>query len=170
MHEAQAIGLREERLFMNVKMGRLAGRRAVRSVGAVATVLLALGAVAGTATSASATSTAVPHVAVGAKSEGLSQPGFELDVNGQVEHISEISGLSDHEVTVMRGSNHSGGFDDWINAALNNSPDAKRKFRIVLNDGNSKPARGWEFTEGWVSKVAGEAITITFSKVEVFQP
>ncbi|PNE41027.1 phage tail protein [Streptomyces noursei] len=106
-----------------------------------------------------------------AKSEALSQPGFELDVNGQVEHLSEVVSMSDHDITVRRGSNHSGGFDDWINAALNNSLDAKRDFRIVRYDSNSRPTLGWQFTDGWVSKVAdGEAITITFSRVEIFRP
>ncbi|MFJ5588463.1 phage tail protein [Streptomyces noursei] len=171
MPEAQAIGLRRERLSMNVKIGRSAGRRAERSVGAVATVLLGLGAVAGTATSASAASIAVPHGAVALKSEALSQPGSELDVNGQVEHLSEVVAMSDHDITVRRGANHSGGFDDWINAALNNSPDAKRNFRIVRYDANNRPTLGWQFTDGWVSKVAdGELITINLNRVEVVRP
>ncbi|MGG2464398.1 phage tail protein [Streptomyces sp. RGM 3693] len=93
---------------------------------------------------------------------------FSLQINGQdAENISTMDALYAHHITLTRGSEHSELFDDWINSAINNGPNAGRNFAVTTYDGNNQQIHRWEFTDAWIYKVVGESISIIFSKMEV---
>ncbi|MEU7640688.1 MULTISPECIES: phage tail protein [unclassified Streptomyces] len=93
---------------------------------------------------------------------------FSLQINGQdAENISNVDALYPNHITLTRGAEHSALFDDWINAAINNGPDAGRNFVVTTFDGNNQPINRWEFTDAWIYKVVGESISIIFGEMEI---
>ncbi|MFF2810709.1 phage tail protein [Streptomyces sp. NPDC058000] len=93
---------------------------------------------------------------------------FSLQINGQdAENISTMDAPYGNHITVTRGSVHSDLFDDWINAAISNGPNAGRNFAVTTFDGNNQQMNRWEFTDAWIYKVVGESISIIFSRMEI---
>ncbi|MEU9116156.1 hypothetical protein AB0D04_31405 [Streptomyces sp. NPDC048483] len=152
---------------MSMITTRSVRRRARRSAGATATAPLVLGAVAATATSASAAPVATSSVQPPSESQVV-QHMFSLEIHGQAaENISSVAALYPNHIILIRGSEHSALFDDWINAAINNGPNATRNFAITMYDGNNQQIKRYEFTDASIYKVADKSISIIFNKMEI---
>ncbi|MFI6448882.1 hypothetical protein [Kitasatospora sp. NPDC050543] len=156
----------------------LGGRWAVRGVGVIGAVLLAMtGTVVGAAAVPAAAAPAGPVVGGGINPSDFSATDiFILQMDGtSVEFLHEVSGLdvANHRVTLVRAAFHSAAVDRWIDDAIAGREGRLKSITVGVPDSSGRIVKRYNFGGAFVERIdlhpgsQADALTVRYFTLNV---